>query len=80
MLRSTLVSTDKPVYAAAWGPDSSAVVFGSQRDLSVVPLQSNTKKLAWQAHDSTVLKLDWSPVNDLIVSGGEDCRYKVSLW
>ena len=79
MLRSTLVSTDNPIYAAAWSPDSNAVVFCSHKDLNVIPLQSGAKKLAWQAHDSTILKVDWSLVCDLIVSGGEDCRYKVSL-
>lgn len=31
----------------------------------------------WRAHDGTVLKVDWNPVNNLIVSGGEDCKYKV---
>ena len=79
MLRSTLASTENPAYAAAWGPDSNAVVLCSSGDISVVPLQSGLKKLSWQGHDSTILRLDWSIVNDLIVSGGEDCRYKVSL-
>ena len=23
------------------------------------------------------LKVDWNPVNSLVVSGGEDCKYKV---
>lgn len=78
MLRSTLASTVNPVYAAAWGAESNAVLFCSGRDLNVVPLQSGTKKLAWQGHDATILRVDWSLVNDLIVSGGEDFRYKVS--
>lgn len=79
MLRSTLASTENPVHAAAWGPESSAVVFCSGRDLNIMPLQSGAKKLAWQGHDGIILKVDWSSVTDLIVSGGEDCRYKVSL-
>ncbi|KAI8462988.1 MAG: intraflagellar transport protein 80 [Monoraphidium minutum] len=36
-----------------------------------------TAGVAWRAHDGVVLALDWSPVSGLIVTGGEDCRYKV---
>ena len=32
----------------------------------------------WKAHDGIILKVDWNSVNDLILSGAEDCRYKVS--
>ena len=31
----------------------------------------------WKAHDGVILKVDWNPVNNLILSGGEDCKYKV---
>ena len=24
-----------------------------------------------------MLKVDWNPINNLIISGGEDCKYKV---
>lgn len=33
--------------------------------------------VAWRAHDGVVLALDWSPVSGLIVTAGEDCKYKV---
>uniref|UniRef100_A0A5K3FIS6 WD_REPEATS_REGION domain-containing protein n=1 Tax=Mesocestoides corti TaxID=53468 RepID=A0A5K3FIS6_MESCO len=29
------------------------------------------------AHEGMVLKVDWNPVNELLISGGEDCKYKV---
>lgn len=32
----------------------------------------------WKAHDGLILKTDWNSVNDLILSAGEDCKYKVS--
>ncbi len=35
------------------------------------------QQIKWKAHDSTVLKVDWNPINNLIVSGGEDKKYKV---
>lgn len=31
----------------------------------------------WRAHDGVVMCVDWNMVNGLIVSGGEDCTYKV---
>lgn len=31
----------------------------------------------WKAHDGVVLKVDWNPINNLIISGGEDCKYRV---
>ncbi len=34
--------------------------------------------MQWKAHDGIILKCDWNPVNNLIISGGEDCKYK--LW
>lgn len=40
---------------------------------------SVTVCLQWKAHDGVILKVDWSAVNDLILSGGEDCKYKVNI-
>lgn len=33
----------------------------------------------WKAHEGLVLKVDWNSVNDRILSGGEDCKYKVDI-
>lgn len=35
--------------------------------------------LQWKAHDGVVLKVDWNSINNIIISGGEDCKYKVSV-
>ncbi|XP_054901538.1 intraflagellar transport protein 80 homolog [Poeciliopsis prolifica] len=77
MLRSTLVSQGCPVYSVAWGPDSDRILYTSRRQLIIKPLQPSTKVIQWKAHDGLVLKVDWNSVNDLILSGGEDCKYKV---
>lgn len=77
MLRSTLAQQGMPVYSVAWAPDSGRVLYTSGRQLVVKPLQPNSKVLQWKAHDGVILKVDWSAVNDLILSGGEDCKYKV---
>uniref|UniRef100_A0A673GH61 Uncharacterized protein n=1 Tax=Sinocyclocheilus rhinocerous TaxID=307959 RepID=A0A673GH61_9TELE len=77
MLRSTLAQQGTPVYSVAWAPDSGRVLYTSGRQLVIKPLQPSAKVLQWKAHDGVILKVDWSAVNDLILSGGEDCKYKV---
>ncbi|XP_039865207.1 intraflagellar transport protein 80 homolog isoform X2 [Simochromis diagramma] len=77
MLRSTLASQGSPVYSVAWGPDSDRILYTSGRQLIIKPLQPSAKIIQWKAHDGVILKVDWNSVNDLILSGGEDCKYKV---
>ncbi|XP_030007718.1 intraflagellar transport protein 80 homolog [Sphaeramia orbicularis] len=77
MLRSTLASQGSPVYSVAWGPDSDRILYTSGRQLIIKPLQPSAKVIQWKAHDGVILKVDWNSVNDLIISGGEDCKYKV---
>uniref|UniRef100_A0A8C7L7T0 Intraflagellar transport 80 homolog (Chlamydomonas) n=1 Tax=Oncorhynchus kisutch TaxID=8019 RepID=A0A8C7L7T0_ONCKI len=77
MLRSTLAQQGSPVYSVAWGPDSDRILYTSGRLLIIKPLQPSAKLLQWKAHDGIILKVDWNSVNDLILSSGEDCKYKV---
>ncbi|XP_070230144.1 intraflagellar transport protein 80 homolog isoform X2 [Bos mutus] len=77
MLRSTLAHQGTPVYSVAWGPDSEKVLYTAGKQLIIKPLQPNAKILQWKAHDGIILKVDWNSVNDLILSAGEDCKYKV---
>ncbi|XP_075058171.1 intraflagellar transport protein 80 homolog [Mixophyes fleayi] len=77
MLRSTLAQNGLPVYSVAWGPDSEKVIYPLGKQLIIKPLQPSSKVLQWKAHDGVILKVDWNPVNDLILSAGEDCKYKV---
>ncbi|XP_033637607.1 intraflagellar transport protein 80 homolog [Asterias rubens] len=77
MLRSTLAQTGSPVYSIGWSPDSDQVLFTNGRQLIIKSLQANAKPVQWKAHEGVILKVDWNPVNNLILSGGEDCRYKV---
>uniref|UniRef100_A0A8C6HZ14 Intraflagellar transport 80 n=1 Tax=Mus spicilegus TaxID=10103 RepID=A0A8C6HZ14_MUSSI len=78
MLRSTLAQQGTPVYSVAWGPDSEKVLYTAGKQLIIKPLQPNAKVLQWKAHDGIILKVDWNSVNDLILSAGEDCKYKWS--
>ncbi len=66
------------MYSVAWSADNDSIVFSSGKNLTVKSLSANAKQNSWKAHDGIVLKCDWNPVNNLIVSGGEDCKYK--LW
>eukprot|EP00227_Mantoniella_beaufortii_P020105 CAMPEP_0197575096 /NCGR_PEP_ID=MMETSP1326-20131121/609_1 /TAXON_ID=1155430 /ORGANISM="Genus nov. species nov., Strain RCC2288" /LENGTH=759 /DNA_ID=CAMNT_0043137801 /DNA_START=154 /DNA_END=2433 /DNA_ORIENTATION=+ len=77
MLRSVLEQRDVPMYCVSWAPDGDQVLFGSGKELFIKPLNPGSKTLKWKAHDGVVLRCDWSALNSTIVSGGEDCRYKV---
>ncbi|PNH11834.1 Intraflagellar transport protein 80 [Tetrabaena socialis] len=77
MLRSTLAQADSPIYSIVWAYDNDQLCYGTGPNVVIKSLASNAKQNAWRAHDGVVLKVDWSPINHLIVSGGEDCKYKV---
>ncbi|EFJ41230.1 intraflagellar transport protein IFT80 [Volvox carteri f. nagariensis] len=77
MLRSTLAQADSPVYSIVWAYDCDQLCYCTGSNVVIKSLTSNAKQNAWKAHDGVVLKVDWSPINHLIVSGGEDCKYKV---
>eukprot|EP01062_Namystynia_karyoxenos_P073527 TRINITY_DN70329_c0_g1_i1.p1 TRINITY_DN70329_c0_g1~~TRINITY_DN70329_c0_g1_i1.p1 ORF type:complete len:771 (+),score=329.83 TRINITY_DN70329_c0_g1_i1:99-2411(+) len=77
MLRATLAQQSQCIHCLCWSPESDQVCFASGKDLFIKPLQPSSKQFKWQAHNGAVLAADWSPVNQLIVSGGEDLKYKV---
>ncbi|KAL5004430.1 hypothetical protein ScPMuIL_017886 [Solemya velum] len=77
MLRSTLTQNSTPVYGVAWGPDSDQILFTNGKQLVIKSLQANAKPTMWKGHEGIILVVDWNPVNNLILSGAEDCRYKV---
>lgn len=68
-----------PVYAASWSPDSNQVIYTNSKSLIIKSLQPSIKPVQWKAHDGIILALDWNITTGLIVSGGEDKKYKVKL-
>ncbi|KAL7746502.1 hypothetical protein RI367_008152 [Sorochytrium milnesiophthora] len=76
-LDGTALATGFPVYAIAWSPGSSHILITSGKNILIKPLQPNQKITSWKAHEGTVLKADWNVVNNLLVTCGEDRRYKV---
>lgn len=69
--------TGRPVYGLAWSRDGDSIVYCKGKDLVLKPISPSQKGIQWTAHDGAVLAVDWSPVHNKIVSGGEDGRYKV---
>ena len=64
-------------FLVTWSPESDQILFSTGKHLVIRPLQPSSKQTMWKAHDAPVLKADWNAVNNLIVSGGEDCKYRV---
>ena len=65
------------MYAATWSPDSNQVIYTAGSFLVIKPLQPSIKPTQWKAHDALILAVDWSATNSLIISAGEDRKYKV---
>lgn len=76
-LRSTLASIGRSVYAVCWGPDSDQLLFTNGPNLVIKTVQIGRKDIQWKAHDGSILCLDWNPINNRIISGGEDRIYRV---
>lgn len=77
MNRSTVVQGSKPIYCAIWSPDNESILYCCDKNLVLIPTLPGNKQLQWKAHDGVVLNCDWNPASNLIVSSGEDCRYRV---
>lgn len=77
MLRSTLAQAESPVYSVVWAYDCDQLCYCTGANIVIKSLASSAKQNAWRAHEGVVLRVDWSHINHLIVSGGEDCKYKV---
>ncbi|XP_076755715.1 intraflagellar transport protein Oseg5 [Xylocopa sonorina] len=77
MLRSVIVKGMFPILSAAWSSDCTTVLYSQGAHLTFQSLNSNSKPRKLLAHDGLVLVLCWSHTHGLVISGGEDCRYKV---
>ena len=77
MLRAQVVQGGKPIYKLVWSPESDAILYCSDKNLVIEPTLPGNKQVSWKAHDGVVLACDWNPANNLIVSAGEDCKYRV---
>merc|ERR1719382_979091 len=77
MLRSTLTQMTQAVYSVVWSPDCENLLFACGSKIHLKSIQAGQKQLEWKAHDGIVLQLDWSFVNNTILSAGEDCKYKI---
>jgi len=77
MLRSTLTQMPNAIYSVVWSPDCEHLLFACNRKIHLKSIQAGQKSVEWKAHEGIVLQLDWSFVNNTILSSGEDCRYKI---
>ncbi|CAG5078654.1 Similar to Ift80: Intraflagellar transport protein 80 homolog (Rattus norvegicus) [Cotesia congregata] len=77
MLRSTVVRSTHAILSAVWSPDSLNILYSQGSQLALQPLNFSSKSKKWYAHEGLILTVSWNRNNNFIISGGEDCRYKV---
>ena len=54
LLRTTLASSGQAIYAAAWSPDGTHVVFTQGNRIQTKSLQPNTRNETWNAHSALI--------------------------
>ncbi|CAD6189090.1 unnamed protein product [Caenorhabditis auriculariae] len=77
MLRSVLAQFPSAVYSVAWDSTSSNVMYCNLDHCYIKSLKMQVAPLKWKAHEGIVLCCDWSPTSNFLVTGGEDCKFKV---
>lgn len=78
MLRSVIAQMPHSVYCGSFDSASNNVLFANHDHCYIRSLKTQAPPLKWKAHDGLVLCCDWSQVSEYIVTGGEDCKFK--LW
>ncbi|KJH48737.1 WD domain, G-beta repeat protein [Dictyocaulus viviparus] len=78
LLRSVIAQMPNPVYCIAFDSASNNILFSNSDQCFIKPMKTQMPPLKWKAHDGFVLCCDWSQISNHIVTGGEDCKFK--LW
>ncbi|KAM3728232.1 Intraflagellar transport protein [Dirofilaria immitis] len=76
MLRSILLENSSPIYGICWNGNDSCIAFCCGENCFTKALKSQAL-IKWKGHDGIGLCIDWNANTNLLVSGGEDCKYKV---
>lgn len=76
MLRNELNKGEVPVYGAVWTPDNSAVALAGSKTVAIRKIAPSPEVLT-RVCEGAVLFLDFSSNENLILAGGEDCRFAV---
>ena len=81
-LRLILARFDYAVNSVAWNCESSSVVSAHDSILSIHQVQNKGDCIEWnvagdEGKNGVVLAVDWNNYSDLIVCGGEDCKYRI---
>jgi len=80
-LRTNLASFPQPIHCLAWGgEDNESLVIAHGYFLSILHAQNRNKAIKWVGQPSKngiILAVDWNKLNQLIVSAGEDCCYRI---
>lgn len=77
MLRSTIVASSLPIYGLSWSPDSNNLSYVNSQNIVIKSLSPQSKTIEWIAHEGIIVSINWSTINNFILSAGEDGRVKM---
>ncbi len=82
-LKSVISRFNSRVNCLGWSYDNNAVIAAHCDVLTILPFHNQDRKdtiewrVAIEEEDCIILAVDWENALDLVVCGGEDCRYRV---
>lgn len=76
--RSVVVQDDHAILQLSWDRSSTALAAVAGSALLLCTLQGSSCTRLAAAHDALALAVDWGASTDRVLTGGEDCRYR--LW
>lgn len=81
-LRAKLADFPEAVHAICWGEKdmNESIVIAHGNKLCIVGTQSKGGTTEWEGlpkDRGIILAVDWNQINGLIISGGEDCMYRI---
>ena len=76
-LRSKLVTEPTAIHSLSWSPDQSSLLYCCGRYVTIKPIISGAKPISWLASDNLITCSDWNPINNFIITGAEDCKFKI---
>ncbi|OQR79083.1 intraflagellar transport protein 80-like [Tropilaelaps mercedesae] len=76
--KANLAEHESPVTCVCWSIISDELVYSVADSVCARPLNENRQTRLWRAHASATVTAVALSIDGIIVSGGEDCRFK--LW
>ncbi len=78
--RAIFMQASHAILQCTWDAKGTSIAAVAGQSLLLGSLQNGVVLSLDDAHEGLMLCVDWGGVHDMVVTGGEDCRYKVCVF